>query len=101
MGYVDIRDLSPERAKEIFNKADFKIFKRSYDRGGDEFVNDYDSYGVIIPDTAPDDLLRDIEGEIGFDFDSFVYIVAGVVKDLSERVAKLEEENQNLKSKLK
>ncbi|GIN71241.1 hypothetical protein J14TS2_17160 [Bacillus sp. J14TS2] len=101
MGYVDIRNLSSERAWEIFNKADFKIYKQSFDIGDRVIVNDYDSYGVIIPDTAPDDLLRDIEGEITFDFDSFVHVIGAVTKGLTERVVKLEEENQKLKSKIK
>ncbi|WP_121638868.1 hypothetical protein [Virgibacillus sp. Bac330] len=99
--YRNIEDLTFEEAKEILEKAGYKTYNRVFDRGDELLVDDKTSYGVLIPETTPEELLiaDDIDPKFySFDTQSMNSIVAKVAQTLLQRVEELEKEVAELKA---
>ena len=86
--YVDVRDLNVNDAYSILNKAGIKIYKMTFE---DKLMSEYDSYGMIIPDTVPEEILEKHEGNYSVQGDSSPSITIRVVQDLVDRVSILED----------
>ncbi|AUJ24219.1 hypothetical protein [Virgibacillus dokdonensis] len=98
--YRNIEDLTFNDAKGILESAGYKTYNNVYDMGDELEVDDKISYGVLIPETAPEELLE-VEEESEFhSFDTGVMnaIVAKVAQVLLNRVETLEKEVTELKA---
>ncbi|SHH91788.1 hypothetical protein [Virgibacillus chiguensis] len=100
--YRNIEDLTFNDAKEILESADYKTYNNVYDMGDELEIDDKTSYGVLIPETAPEELLEVIKEEESefyyFDTGSMNAIVAKVTQVLLNRVETLEKEVTELKA---
>ncbi|NBJ71664.1 MULTISPECIES: hypothetical protein [Clostridia] len=100
--YRNIEDLTFEEAKRILESAGYKTYNNVYDMGDEVLVDDKTSYGVLVPETAPEELLEVIkeEGSESYSFDtgSMNAIVAKVAQVLINRVEELEKEVAELKA---
>ncbi|MFU0790803.1 hypothetical protein [Virgibacillus proomii] len=99
--YRNIEDLTFEEAKRIMESAGYKTYNLVFDRGDELLINDKTSYGVLIPETAPEELLI-VDEDMGskfytYDVGSMNSIVAKVVQVLLKRVEELEKEVRELK----
>lgn len=99
--YRNIEDLTIEEARDILKDAELKKYNHVYDRGDRLDMDDRTSYGVIIPETAPDKLVEYIEemgeGFYSYDYDSMNSVVIKVVQSLLIRVDQLESDVKALK----
>lgn len=89
MEYIDVRDLTVEKAEKILREAGIKIYRIESGQGPD-----FDKYGMITPDTVPEELLHEEMGGYFYDNGSFFSIVARVVQDLLDRIEKLEKQTK-------